>query len=197
MKKIIIATHNSHKLKEFNDMLLPLGYEAISLFHLNYFEEIEETGTTFSENSYIKAKTIYDKFHEAVIADDSGLSVDALNGLPGVYSHRYSGEGATDKSNRLKLIDELSKIKDKPRTARFICDITYIDSEKVIKTEGIIEGEIILEERGDNGFGYDPIFYLKEYDKTVAELPEAEKNKISHRHNALIKLIEELKKWEY
>ena len=194
MTRLIIATHNKHKLIEFKDMLSPLGYEVVSLFDLGYFNEIEETGASFSENSYIKAKTIYDHFHEAVIADDSGLMVDSLGGLPGIYSHRYSGENATDKSNRIKLINDLKSLNLKHYPARFICDITYIDNNKTIKTEGTLEGEIVLEERGDNGFGYDPIFYLKDYSKCVAELTEETKNTLSHRHNALIKLIEELKK---
>ncbi|MBP5342422.1 RdgB/HAM1 family non-canonical purine NTP pyrophosphatase [bacterium] len=193
MKKVIIATHNKHKLIEFNHMLKPLGYEAISLFDLNYFTEIEETGTTFEENSYIKAQTIYNIFHMPVIADDSGLSVDALNGLPGIYSHRYSGENGDDKSNREKLILELKKIPESHFNAKFICAITYIDDAKTIKTLGILDGEIILEERGNSGFGYDPIFYLKDLNKTVAELGEEKKNEISHRHIALLKLTEELK----
>jgi len=194
MKKIILASSNAHKIKEFRDMLKDLNIEILSLKDVGFYQEIPETGTTFKENSYIKARTIFDKYHLPVIADDSGLSVDILNGGPGVYSHRFSGENATDKENRTKMISELEKHNVNSSKAHFTCVITYIDEVKMIVTEGFLYGEIIKEERGDNGFGYDPIFYLREYNKTVAELPESEKNKISHRHNALIELKDELKK---
>ena len=196
MEKVILATHNKHKLIEFKEILSPLGYEVISLFDLGFFDEIEETGSSFKENSYIKAKTIYDKFNLPVIADDSGLMVDALDGLPGIYSHRFAGENATDHENILKLLDMLKPFKE-PYKAKFTCAITFISKDKFISLEGYMFGEISKEIKGEHGFGYDPVFYLKEYGKTVAELDDSIKNNISHRHNALYKFIEELKKWRH
>ena len=193
-KKIIIATNNLNKVREFNEMLSPLGYTLLSLKDIGYTDEIVEDGNSFSENSMIKAKTIYDIFHLPTLADDSGLEIDALGGLPGIYSHRYSGESATDKENRDKVIRELKSKGLESSPAHFSCAISYISDTKRITVTGYLFGEVILTERGYNGFGYDPIFYLKEKGMTVAELSDDEKNTLSHRHNALIKLLEELKK---
>ena len=193
--KVVIATSNKGKLREYKEMLEPLGFECLSLSDIAFDKEIVEDADTFKGNSYIKAKAVYDTVKLPTIADDSGLCVDALNGDPGVYSNRYSGEGHTDKKNRDLLINNLKKLNLESSPAHFSCAITYIDDNRTIQTEGYFYGDVILKERGYNGFGYDPIFYLKDIDKTVAELPDDEKNKISHRHNALIKLIEALR-WE-
>ena len=191
--KVVIATSNKGKLKEYREMLEPLGFECLSLSDVSFADEIIEDKDTFIGNSYVKAKAVFDKVNLPVIADDSGLCVDALNGDPGVYSNRYSGPNHTDKSNRELLISNLKKLGLTSSPAHFACAITYIDKERTIKEIGYFYGEVILEERGYNGFGYDPIFYLKELDKTVAELPDEIKNTMSHRHNALVKLIEDLK----
>lgn len=167
--------------------------ELISLKDLSFNDEIEETGSTFSENSYIKAKTIYDIFKIPTIADDSGLVVEALGGEPGVRSHRYAGDDAKDSENTDKVIDKLKSIGLSTSKASFICSLTYVDGERTISVSGQIDGRIILDKRGYNGFGYDPIFYLDEYGKTFAELPLSIKDSISHRHNALVKLKEALK----
>ena len=193
MKKVLIATQNKGKMREYEEMLKPLGFSLLSLKDVGFTGEVKETGITFKDNSYLKAKTIFDLFHLPVVADDSGLSVDALNGEPGVYSHRYAGLNASDSDNSDKLIHNLKVLNLPKYDAHFTCAITYIDQDQVIQKEGYLYGEIILEKRGNNGFGYDPIFYLPQFKKTVAELPDQEKNKISHRHDALMKLLEALK----
>ena len=191
--KVVIATSNKGKIKEYKEMLEPLGFECLSLTDINYSGEVKEDQDTFLGNSYVKAKAIYDFSHLPTISDDSGLCVDALGGEPGVYSNRYSGENHTDKKNRELLISNLKKLNLTSSKAHFACAITYIDDKRTIQKVGYVYGDVILEERGYNGFGYDPIFYLKDRNKTMAELPDSEKNKISHRHNALELLIEELK----
>ncbi len=191
MKKIVLASNNKHKLIEIKEILNPLGFDVLSLSDINFNEDIIEDGKTFKENALIKARAVRNKTNLPVIADDSGLCVDILNGDPGVHSHRYSGINATDKENRVKLIDVLSKL-DGPYKAHFTSSIAYIDDNREFVKEGYVYGEIILEERGENGFGYDSIFYLKEYSKTMAELDPSIKNSISHRHNALIEFVKEL-----
>lgn len=191
MKKIVLASNNKHKLIEVKEILNPLGFECLSLSDIGFNEEIIEDGLTFSENAMIKAKAVRKVTNLPVIADDSGLSVDILNGEPGVHSHRYSGEAATDKENRDKLISVLSKLLP-PYKAHFTSSIAYIDDKRSFVKEGYVYGEIILEEKGNNGFGYDPIFYLEEYKKTMAEVDPSIKNSISHRHNALMEFVKEL-----
>ncbi len=193
VKKIILATKNLNKVKEFKEIFSEYDYEVLSLLDLSYPFLIDENGDSFSSNSYIKAKAIYDYYKLPVIADDSGLSVDALDGLPGIYSHRFSGRSASDIDNTHKVISMLKDMGLTESNAHFTCAITYMDSEKTITKEGYIYGKVILAPKGSNGFGYDPIFYLDEYKKTLAELPESIKNKISHRYNALLKLKEVLK----
>lgn len=194
MKKIVIASNNLHKIKEIKDMLSPLGYDVLSLSDISFNEEIVEDGLTFIDNALIKAKRIREVTGYPVLADDSGLSVDLLNGEPGVHSHRYASvTNASDKANRDKLISVLKEINNPPYNAHFTCAMVYMDDDKIITKEGYVYGEIILEERGNNGFGYDPIFYLKDYNKTMGELDEEMKNLLSHRHNALVQIIEELK----
>lgn len=182
--KLIVASTNKGKIKEIKDLFSQ--HEIISLADLNFNEEIVEDGNSFFENAYIKAKTIYDKYHLPVIADDSGICCYGLNLAPGIYSARYSQTGNDEDNNQL-LLKNLMQVED--RRCYYECAIVYIlDEENVIKTSAKIEGEIIFERRGSNGFGYDPYFYLKEYDKTMAELSLEEKNKISHRAKALLEL---------
>lgn len=189
LKEVIIATTNAGKLKEFKEMLEPLGYRLKSLEDIGYRQEIEETGHTFEENAVLKAETISKQFHQIVIADDSGLSVDYLGGSPGVYSARYAGEMKDDTANLNKLLRELEGIEKEDRTARFRCALAVcIPGEETQTVEGVVEGYIATEPAGDNGFGYDPIFIVKDKTKTMAELTSEEKNKISHRADALKKL---------
>ena len=189
---IVIATTNLGKLKEYREMLEKYSVNCLSLKDINFDMEIIEDGNTFKENSYIKAKAISDYTALPVIADDSGLSVDALGGLPGIYSARFSGLEHNDKANRLKLIDELHKLNLSESKAHFTCAITYINNGEVIQTEGYVYGKVIDKEIGSNGFGYDSMFIPDGYNTTVGEIDEDSKNNISHRHNALIKLIEVL-----
>ncbi len=183
-KKIILASNNKGKIHEIQEILSPLGFEIISMKEAGIDMEIEENGSTFEENAAIKARAIYKIFGSAVIADDSGLAVDHLNGAPGVHSHRYAGENATDYDRNMKLLSELSKVEDGKRSARFVCTMCYIDEngrEQVVRGE--CEGKIGYELKGENGFGYDPIFMYG--DRSFAEISADEKNKISHRAEAL------------
>ena len=192
MRKQILASNNKGKIREISEILSPLGFEVISLKDAGIDIDIEENGTTFKENAAIKARAIYDMTKTAVIADDSGLMVDFLNGAPGVYSARYGGEGATDEDKNNKLLSELSGVPDNKRTAAFMCVICYIDENgKEQFAEGKCEGKIGYEPKGENGFGYDPIFMYDE--RSFAELSADEKNKISHRANAL-KCLQEIMK---
>lgn len=190
--RVILASNNKNKLREMSQILSQFGMEVISQRDAGADFETEENGTTFRENAEIKAAAVYEKLNMPVIADDSGLVVDALNGAPGVYSHRFAGENASDKERSLKILSELENVPDDKRSARFICEICYID-ENGIKHffTGNCEGKIGTEERGENGFGYDPIFCYG--NKTLAEMTDAEKNKISHRGNALRLFSEYLK----
>lgn len=191
--KIVLASNNNHKLREISEMLKPLGYTVISQSQAGISLDVEETGTTFEENSLLKARAIYGVCKIAVIADDSGLEVSYLNNAPGVYSSRYAGEGATDEERCAKLLRELEGVPKKNRTARFVSVICYIDEngkENIVRGE--CEGYIGIELHGKNGFGYDPIFMYG--DKTFAEISAEEKNSISHRANALKKFVELLEK---
>lgn len=194
MKNLIVATKNKGKVAEIEDSLKELDCKILSLAASYDFPEIEETGSTFEENARIKAEKVFDHFKIVTLADDSGLETDALGGSPGVFSARYSGEGATDESNCEKLLAELEKAGNKNRTARFKCVMVLKEekSEKVF--EGVCEGKIINEKRGDSGFGYDPLFVPEGYDKTFAELDLETKNSISHRGKALNLLKEYLLK---
>lgn len=194
--KIILASNNKNKIAELKQILSPLGYEIISQSEAGVNIEVEESGTTFEENSMIKAKAIYEISKIPVIADDSGLEVDYLGKAPGVYSHRYAGENATDKDRCKKILNELDGVSDEKRTARFVCVISYIDSNgNASVMRGECEGFIGKEMKGDNGFGYDPIFMIG--DRSFAEISSEEKNTISHRANALKKLTEKLKGEKY
>ncbi|CAI6297611.1 dITP/XTP pyrophosphatase [Bacillus subtilis] len=189
MKEAIIATHNPGKVKEFKEILEPKGYDVKSLAEIGFTEEIEETGHTFEENAILKAEAVAKAVNKMVIADDSGLSIDNLGGRPGVYSARYAGEQKDDQANIEKVLSELKGIEKEQRTARFRCALAVsIPGEETKTVEGHVEGYIAEEPRGEYGFGYDPIFIVKDKDKTMAELTSDEKNKISHRADALKKL---------
>ena len=189
-KKVVMATNNANKLREVREILSPLGFEVFSQSEVNVSVEPDENGTTFKENSHIKARAVYDALAEkmAVIADDSGLCVDCLEGRPGVYSARYAPKGEECD----KLLKELEGVEPEKRAAHFVCGITFLDEHgKATYIEGKLDGEIALEKRGENGFGYDPVF-LYNY-RTLAEMTAEEKNEISHRGKALIVLSELLK----
>ncbi|APH69483.1 non-canonical purine NTP pyrophosphatase [Bacillus subtilis] len=189
MKEAIIATHNPGKVKEFKEILEPKGYDVKSLAEIGFTEEIEETGHTFEENAILKAEAVAKAVNKMVIADDSGLSIDNLGGRPGVYSARYAGEQKDDQANIDKVLSELKGIEKEQRTARFRCALAVsIPGDETKTVEGHVEGYIAEKPRGEYGFGYDPIFIVKDKDKTMAELTSDEKNKISHRADALKKL---------
>lgn len=232
-KQIVIATRNAGKVKEFARMFADLQVEVRSLLDYEAMPDIVEDGATFADNALIKAKTIAEKLGIPVLADDSGLCVDALDGAPGVYSARYAGEHAGDAENNAKLLQELRRIgaaaevrpddlgasgaskasveateaaggvsadsKVHPSahsTGRFVCALALYDPEReeTLTVEGACEGYILTAPRGENGFGYDPLFYLPEYGKTMAELALETKNELSHRARALVKLLEVLRK---
>ena len=186
---IIVSSNNKNKIKEIKEILKNTDINLLSLNDINFNKEIIEDGLTFEENAYIKARAIYDIYKMPVISDDSGLICNGLNGKPGVYSHRYAGINATDEENNLKLIRDLKNVKDK--SCYFKCVICFINSKgETYYATGTVDGCIIDTHKGNNGFGYDPYFYIKSLDKTMAELDMNEKNKISHRAKALLKLKE-------
>lgn len=184
--RIIFATGNKDKMKEIRAILADLGMEILSMKEAGLTADITEDGVTFEENAEIKARAIAGLCRDIVLADDSGLEIDALGGEPGIYSARYLGENTSYRVKNKNLIDRLEGIPDEKRTARFVCAIAAIfpdGSSEVVR--GVIEGRIGYEERGNNGFGYDPIFIAPEYGCTTAELSEEQKNRISHRGKAL------------
>ena len=185
---IIIATNNEGKVSEIKYYLKDFNFKIYYLKDFKNVPEIVEDGKDFRENAIKKAKIISETFNKLSLADDSGLEVDFLGGKPGVFSARYSGIDATDKSNRVKLLSELSQAKDlKDRSARFVCHLVLWDPIKglIFETDGVCEGNIGFKEVGDGGFGYDSIFIPKGFDKTMAQLSKDEKNEISHRGKAL------------
>lgn len=183
MKKLIIATKNSGKAKEVALILEGMGYEIVSLADYPDAPKVEETGKTFIKNAIIKAKTYADFTGELTLADDSGLEVDALNGAPGVFSSRFA---PTDEERNSKLLELMKETPDANRTARFICAIAIAEPGGEIRTcEGKVEGTIAHEPKGDQGFGYDPVFYLPHLGKSMAELNADQKNSLSHRGKAL------------
>lgn len=191
--KIIIATKNEGKVREFQKLLEPLGYEPVSLKDEGIDVDINEDGDTFEENAHIKAREIYKLTGLPVIADDSGLEVEFLGGAPGIYSARYAGEGATDEDRNQKLLDEMQGVDTPLRNARFVCALYCIlDDKKEYCVTGTLEGYIGEEPKGAHGFGYDPIFMIDE-DTSLAEVDEEEKNKISHRARAMENLLKALK----
>ena len=194
--KIIFATGNKDKVKEIQMILADLGIEVITMKDAGISIDIEENGTTYEENAMIKARAVAAHTETIVMADDSGLEIDFLNKEPGVYSARYLGEDTSYRIKNANLIERLNGVPDEKRTARFVCAIAAVFPDgREITTRGTIEGRIGYEEKGVNGFGYDPIFYVPEFGKTTAELSEEEKNRVSHRGNALRLMKEELKKY--
>jgi XTP/dITP diphosphohydrolase len=193
MRKFIAATKNKGKLMEISEILRDFPFNILSMEEVGITKDIEEYGSTFEENALIKAREIFEMTKEMVMADDSGLEVDFLNGAPGIYSSRFAGEGATDKEKNKKLLSLLENVPFEKRTARFVCIVAVImpdGSHFVVR--GTCEGYIGLEEIGNNGFGYDPLFFIKEYNKTTAEMLPEEKHKISHRGRALKAMVEKL-----
>jgi len=187
--QLVLATRNRGKIREIKYILSDFPIEIKSLLDFPNIPEIEETGNTFEENALIKAKTVAKLTGLPALADDSGLAVDCLNGAPGVYSARYAGEGADDKKNNEKLLRELEGIPLERRGAAFVCVIALcIPKGNCYIEEGKCKGVISLSPRGSYGFGYDPIFFLPDYGKTMAELPLEVKNQISHRYKALKKI---------
>lgn len=196
MKKIIIASNNNHKIKEIKEILSQFPFEVLSLEEAGINIEVEETGSTFMDNAEIKANEIY-KIAERnmVLADDSGLVVESLNGDPGVFSARFAGAHGDTKANNEKLLCLLDGANQEQRKAKFICAMVLIISEdKIIKVQGEVEGIITDEFKGEEGFGYDPLFFVTKYNKTFAQMSNEEKNIISHRGRALGKLKDELEK---
>ena len=190
MKKIVLASGNAGKLREFSAMLSDIGLEFVRQSELGVADAIED-GLTFVENSLIKARNAAKITGMPAMADDSGIVVDALGGAPGLYSARYAGEHGGDAANNAKLLDALNGVPEAQRTARFYCCIVYLrhaEDQLPIIAEASWEGRILFEASGANGFGYDPLFYVPTHGCSSAELPPEEKNRISHRGQALRKL---------
>lgn len=202
MFRILFATGNQGKMREIRAILYGFGAEILSMKEAGLDLETEENGTTFEENALIKARAAADalaakegKCDCVVMADDSGLEIDCLNGEPGVYSARYLGEETPFDVKSRDFLRRMADVPEEKRTARFVCAIAAVfPNGETVTTSGVVEGRIGYELRGDNGFGYDPIFYLPEYGRTAAELSDDEKNRISHRSRALGLMKEELKK---
>lgn len=193
MKEIIIATNNKGKAKDFETLFQPLGITVLTLNDLPETIEVEETGATFEENAVLKAETVARLLNKAVIADDSGLEVDALDGAPGVYSARYAGEPSDDEANIDKLLSALDGVPETKRQARFRCVLALAGSGLETNTfSGSCEGIIADARRGTNGFGYDPVFFVPEQQRTMAQLAAQEKAAISHRGAALKQLEKQL-----
>ncbi len=188
--RLVFATNNAHKLQEVRE-ILPVDVEVISLHEIGFDKEIDETGTTLEENSRIKAEEVYQyvirnaqcAMIDGVFADDTGLEISALGGEPGVYTARWAGEPSNPENNRKKALVELDGINN--RQAQFRTVVTLIRNGRTEQVEGVVRGEIATEERGNRGFGYDPLFIPEGYDKTFAELPSEVKNGISHRARAM------------
>lgn len=206
LQKIIFATGNAGKMKEIRMILADLGLEILSMKEAGISLEIEEDGASYEENALLKARAVASCVEAAnaiVLADDSGLEVDYLGGEPGIHSARYLGEDTSYSVKNANLIERLQGVPDEERTARFICAIAAVIPEQrdgagslELTVRAVIEGRIGYEERGTHGFGYDPIFYVPEFQKTTAELTEEEKNQVSHRGKALRLMKEELRRHE-
>ncbi len=194
-RKIVFAMGNAGKMREIREILADMDLEVVSMAEIGADIEIEENGATFEENAVIKARAVGKVCGEIVLADDSGLEVDHLNREPGIYSARYMGEDTPYSIKNASIIQRLEGVPREERTARFVCAIAAVfpDGEEVV-THGEIEGWIDYEEKGSNGFGYDPIFSVPEFGRTTAELSDEEKNSVSHRGRALRKMKDELRK---
>jgi len=192
--QIVLASGNAGKLREIAQLLEGFNLEILPQSEFNV-PEIEETGLTFVDNAILKARNAAHYTGLPAIADDSGIAVDVLRGRPGIYSARFAGIGASDEENLEKLIRMITPFPDEERTARFICSMVYIRHEEdhvPVIAEGVWEGQLLIDPKGQNGFGYDPIFYVSSQQCTSAELPPEIKNKLSHRGQALRKLLEQL-----
>lgn len=192
--KILLATQNEGKVKELQELLVDAQIEVLSLRDIPDWEEVEETGSTFAENAALKARAAAKRTGYIALADDSGLEVDALGGAPGVYSARYAGEPKDDERNNDKLLKSLEKVPDEERTGRFRCALVIATPDgKTSLTEGTVEGRILRARRGHDGFGYDPLFFMADFGRTMAELTMGQKNKLSHRAQAFQRAIPILK----
>lgn len=190
MQKLLVATHNQGKVREYRELLAELPLEVTYLDAEGITLEVEETGATFEENARLKAVTYAAASGLWTWADDSGLQVDALDGAPGVFSARYAGVGATDADRYRKLLDALTGISWDQRTARFRCTVALATPDGVVRTaDGVCEGVIAFGPAGDNGFGYDPVFYMPDQNATMAQLPAELKNQVSHRARASQKAL--------
>ena len=197
--KVVLASKNPHKLVEINKITEKFGFELVLQSQLGVDIDVEENGTTFEENSFIKAVAVMKATGLPALADDSGIAVDALNGEPGIYSARYGFDPSLDDWGRLELLlKNTEQVPDGQRQAQFVCVITMVTADgQVIQARGEIHGELTREPRGENGFGYDPIFFYPPLGKTTAELSAEEKNAVSHRANALKSFYEKLKEAGY
>jgi len=192
--KVLLATQNKGKVKELQELLAGEDIEVLSLLDIENWEEVAESGSTFAENAALKARIAAQRTGLVSLADDSGLEVDALHGAPGVYSARYAGEPKDDDRNNEKLLKELEGVPEDQRTARFRCALVVATpTGEEYLTEGVVEGRILTERRGKEGFGYDPLFYLPDFGRTMAQLNVNQKNKISHRAQAFRKAVPILK----
>ncbi|MBQ3252821.1 MAG: RdgB/HAM1 family non-canonical purine NTP pyrophosphatase [Oscillospiraceae bacterium] len=197
--KVVLASKNKHKLVEISKITEKFGFKLVLQSELGVDIDVEETGTTFEENSLLKARAVMEATGLPALADDSGIAVDALNGEPGIYSARYGFDESLDDWGRLELLlKNTEHVPDGQRQAQFVCVISFITPEgKVIQARGEIHGELTRQPAGENGFGYDPIFYYPPLGKTTAELSPEEKNKVSHRANALNLFYEKMKEAGY
>ena len=197
--KVVLASKNKHKLEEISKITEKFGFELVLQSQLGVDIDVEENGATFEENSFIKAEAVMKATGMAAMADDSGICVDALNGDPGVYSARYGFDETLDDWGRLQLLlKNMESVADGERQAKFVCVITLVTPDgQTIQARGEIHGELLREPRGENGFGYDPIFYYPPYGVTTAEMSPEDKNQVSHRANALKIFNEKLKEAGY
>ena len=197
--KIVLASKNKHKLEEISRITEKFGFELILQSELGIDLDVEENGTSFEENSLIKAEAVMRATGLPALADDSGICVDALNGEPGIYSARYGFDDSLDDWGRLQLLlKNMEAVPDGQRQAKFVCVISFVTPDgKTIQARGEIHGELLREARGENGFGYDPIFYYPPYGVTTAEMSAADKNQVSHRANALKVFYDKLKEAGY
>ena len=197
--KVVLASKNPHKLVEISQITEKFGFELVLQSELGVDIDVEETGTTFEENSFLKAEAVMKASGLPALADDSGIAVDALNGEPGIYSARYGFDETLDDWGRLLLLlKNTEQVPDGQRQAQFVCVITMVTPEgQTIPARGESHGELLREARGENGFGYDPIFYYPPYGKTTAEMSPEDKNQVSHRANALKVFYEKMKEAGY
>lgn len=192
--KIILATQNKGKIRELENLLADGDIQILSLQDIEGWQEVQEDGETFADNAALKARAAVERTGLIALADDSGLEVDALGGRPGVYSARFAGEPKDDRRNNNKLLQLLQGVPEEQRTARFRCALAVAAPDgREFLTEGTVEGRILSAGRGNDGFGYDPLFFVPEYDRTMAELTLAEKNKLSHRGQAFREVVPILK----